>query len=272
MNISCFADEISPQWTDQLRVMKALGLRWMEIRSMWGVGVLELNAAQLRDVRSQANDHGIQISCIASPIGKADVQAPMNEAVEQLKRAAAAAYIAGCKYVRCFSFQGGTLPREEARALATDKLLGLTNVAREENVVLLLESGKTTVCATGAECAAVLKDIHSANLRAVMDPASFVSAGERPFEQSYPELEPYIEYVHIKDCKRGAADRTVAGSGDAQLGQILNALREREELFISLEPHLAYVGPVGGFSGEDGFKRAHQALLQMLETLAINAQ
>ena len=76
---------------------------------------------------------------------------------------------------------------------------------------------------------------------------------------------PWLEYAHIKDCRKGQKPRFVAGEGDGQVAQVLNALRDREDLFLSLEPHLSYAGPAGGFSGEENFRRAHGALVNILK-------
>ena len=107
-------------------------------------------------------------------------------------------------------------------------------------------------------------------MKAVFDPAAFVAAGEAPFDRSLPQVLPYLEYVHINDCRKGQKPRFVAGEGDGQVAQVLNALRDRENLFLSLEPHLSYAGPAGGFSGEESFRRAHGALVNILKEQEIS--
>ena len=62
MKITCFADEISPLFSDQLRVMEDLGIRWMDLRSCWDTPVLQLKTQQLKDIRAMAEDKGIGIS------------------------------------------------------------------------------------------------------------------------------------------------------------------------------------------------------------------
>jgi len=270
MRITCFADEIAPVFSDQLRVMEDLGIRWMDLRSCWDTPVLQLNDHQLKDIRTMAADRGIGISCIGSAIGKEAIENPVENGLEQLKKAAHAAKVCGCDYIRVFSYYPGQTDRREALKIATERLNAMAEIARSENVVLVLESAKVTSCGTGAELAQLLGQVKSDNLKAVFDPAAFVAAGEDPFDQSLPVVLPYLEYVHIKDSRKGQTARFVAGEGDGQVAQVLNALRSREDLFLSLEPHLSYAGPAGGFSGEENFRRAHDALVNILKEQEIH--
>ena len=269
MKIGCFADEISPEFSDQLRVMEDLKIHWMDLRSCWNTPVLKLNDHQITDIRAIAADRGIGISCIGSAIGKEPVVNPLEPGLEQIKPAAHAAHICNCRYIRIFSYYPEDLPREESLKIATERLAAMAEIAASENVVLVVESACVTSCGTGWELAKLLSDVNSPNLKAVFDPAAFVAAGEDPFDQSLPAVLPHLAYVHIKDSRKGQKSRFVAGEGDAQVAQVLNALRNREDLFLSLEPHLSYAGPAGGFSGEDNFRRAHGALVKILNDLEI---
>ena len=270
MKITCFADEISPVFADQLRVMGDLGIRWMDLRSCWDTPVLKLNDHQLKDIRAMASDRGIGISCIGSAIGKEAIENSPEPGLEQLKQAAHAAKVCGCDYIRIFSYYPGQTDRQEALKIATERLAAMAEIAEKENVLLVLESARVTSCGTGAEMAQLLGTVNSEHLKAVFDPAAFVAAGEDPFDRSLPKVLPWLSYVHIKDSRKGQPERYVAGEGHGQVAQVLDALRDREDLFLSLEPHLSYAGPAGGFSGEDNFRRAHGALIHILNSQEIH--
>lgn len=270
MRIACFADEISPVFSDQLRVMKELGIRWMDLRSCWDQSVLQLNRHQIRDIRDMAMERGIRVSCISTPIGKESIDNPLENAIAQLHRAVETAHFCESRYIRIFSYYPGEMSRSQALETAAERLSDLAEIARQEDVVLILESAKVTACGTGAEMAKLLEQVNSDHLRAVFDPAAFVAAGDRPFEDSLPKVLPYLEYVHIKDSRFGQKERFVAGEGDAQVAQVLDNLRDREDLFVSLEPHLSYAGPAGGFSGEKSFRKAHSALIRILNQQRIS--
>lgn len=269
MRITCFADEISPLLADQLRIMEECGIRWMEIRSAWDIGVLQMTQHQLRDIRMLAAERGIGVSCISTPIGKEPLDSPLKNVLERLKRAAEAAHICGCGYVRMFSFHRAGWEEGEALKRAAERLERMAEMAKAEDVVLVMENAPPTVGCTGRNCAELLKKVGSPYLRLAFDGASAVEAGERPFDETFPQVENLISYVHIKDHAEGLRVRVPAGEGDAQIPDFLNALRDREDLFVSLEPHLSYAGPCGGFSGEEPFRRAHRALISILEDLQI---
>lgn len=270
MKITCFADEISPLFSEQLRVMEDLGIRWMDLRSCWDTPVLKLSDHQIKDIRGIAADRSIGISCIGSAIGKEAIENPLEPGLDQVRQAAHAAHLCDCNYIRIFSYYPGQMDRGEALKIATERLAAMADIAKEENVVLVLESAYVTSCGTGRELAQLLKQVNSDHLKAVFDPAAFVAAGEDPFDQSLPQVLPWLEYAHIKDCRKGQKPRFVAGEGDGQVAQVLNALRDREDLFLSLEPHLSYAGPAGGFSGEENFRRAHGALVNILKEQEIS--
>ena len=269
MKITCFADEISPRLSDQLRVMEDCGIRWMEIRSLWDTGVLQLNDHQLRDVRALAADRGVGISCISTPIGKEPLATPTEDVLSRLGRAAEAAHICGCSYIRVFSFHRSGWEEGEALQRSAEKLTAMAQLARQEQVTLVLENAPPTVGHSGKNCAALLRAVDSPALRIAFDGASAVEAGEAAFTETFPQVEPFISYVHIKDHAKGLKTRVVAGAGDAQVADFLNALRDKD-LFLSLEPHLSVAGPCGGFSGEEPFRRAHRALTDILDYLAIS--
>ena len=101
------------------------------------------------------------------------------------------------------------------------------------------------------------------------DPAAFFAAGDEPFEESLPAVRPFIAYVHVKDIRRDQTERVPAGEGDARIREIVSALKDRE-LTFSLEPHLSYAGEKRGFSGEENFRRAHAAFLNLLKEQSID--
>lgn len=270
MKITCFADEISPLLADQLRVMESCSIHWMEIRSAWDVGVLNLSDHQLRDIRLLAENRGIGISCISTPIGKEPLDTPLEDVLSRVKRAAQAAHICGCDFIRVFSFHRAGWEEGEAVQRSAQRLAAMAEVAAAENVVLVMENAPPTVGFSGRNCASLMQAVNSPNLRIAFDGASAVEAGERAFDETFPWVKDFISYVHIKDHAKGLATRVVAGQGDAQVADFLNALRSRDGLFLSLEPHLSYAGPCGGFSGEEPFRRAHCALTGILDKLHID--
>ena len=263
--ISCFADEISPLLYEQLDLLNELEMKAMELRSMWGINVLTLSALQLREIAHAVHTNGISISCISSPIGKYSFNHPMEETKKQLCTAISAAHICSCSRIRIFSWQIGDCAHSENVILeAAERLKVLTGMAAAEGIDLVMENSAVGVGNTGENCVKLMELVNSPHLRVAFDPASFICAGEKPFDQSYSAVKDYIGYVHIKDAKTGEDKRTVAGEGDGQLPELIRAFSQKPSLCLSLEPHLSTFGHAGGFSGPDNFRRAYFALDKLL--------
>ena len=269
MILSCFSDEIAPALCDQIRVLCSLCMQYLEIRTVDDTGVMELDDAALHAVKKECDMNGLTITCVSSPIGKDRADIPLEKVLSDTVHACSVADIFGCRYIRVFSFFRREIPEEKAFRLSLEKLNAMAAVARERDKILVMESGKDTVGAKSRDALRLLEAVNSPALRCAFDMATFCAAGDEPYEESLPRLMPYIEYVHIKDMKRGAAERVPAGDGDARVKDIVCALRDRS-LVLSLEPHLAYAGDKRGFSGEENFKKAHAAFTAILQKSEID--
>ena len=268
IRFSCFADEIAPGLPDQLRVVRDLGLKYLEIRTVDDVNVMDLSAKTLRTVRRACDEEGLTITCVSSPIGKDRADLSMDRVVTQVEHAADIADVFGCRFIRVFSFFRRELAGEEAYRMSLSKLRAMAEAAEERGKVLVMESGADTVGARSADMLRLLQETDSPDLACAFDPAAFFAAGDEPFAESLPILEKHIAYVHVKDIRRGQPERVPAGEGDARIREIVSALKDRD-LTFSLEPHLSYAGERRGFSGEDGFKRAHTAFVAILKELNV---
>ena len=270
MIISCFSDEIDPSLDVQIKVIKELGLTHLEIRTMDDVNVMDLSKSQIREIRRRTDSEGLVITCVSSPIGKEYVNCPRLSLVDKINVAAERAHEFGCAYVRVFSFYPGDMNRTQALPYAVDHLRAMADQAGKEGIVLVMEGGEKTIGGHGSFSKRILDDVGSPFLRCAFDPAAFVSEGDDPVKDCLPLLKDYIEYVHIKDACYDDEERYVAGAGEGGIPVLLDALKDRQDLIISLEPHLSYAGRMRGFSGVEPFKRAHKALTGILDELGIS--
>lgn len=267
--LSGFGDEISDDLVAQLDVMESLGIRHLEIRGVYGKGVLELNEEEVKGVKGTLEEKGFKISAIGSSIGKIKITDDFSIDVGNLEKAFSIARNFETKYIRIFSYY---LPEGDEPSSYSGEVLRrmreMTKLAEKEGVILLCENEFDVYCDSAERCSEVLKNIDSRCLRLTFDPANFVVAGVKPYAEAFPELADYIEYLHIKDAR--FSDKTVvpAGEGDGEIKEILKGLKERDfDGFLSLEPHLAVAGEKGGFSGQDLFKKAAVALNGILEEI-----
>src|SRR4051794_11458775 len=105
--LSGFGDEIDPDPLVQVAVLKALGARHIEVRSAWGVNVVDLSDEQLAELTRLLKDAGMQASAVASPIGKVDVSLEPELEVERLRRIIRVAHALETLNIRIFSFFRG---------------------------------------------------------------------------------------------------------------------------------------------------------------------
>src|SRR5213595_3653053 len=138
--LSGFGDEIDDDPRIQIAVMQALGANHIEVRSAWGTNIVDLDDAQLRELKSLLDAADMKVSAIASPIGKVDVSLPVEHEVERLRRAVNAARVLESRYIRIFSFYyGEDVAVESIRDDVIERMRALADLAEESGVVLLHE-------------------------------------------------------------------------------------------------------------------------------------
>ncbi|WP_030435572.1 sugar phosphate isomerase/epimerase family protein [Actinoplanes subtropicus] len=266
--LSGFADEISPDLTEQCEVASGLGLKYIEVRSAWDVNILDLSPDQLATMKKTLRNYGLQVSSIGSPIGKIFIDEEFGPHLERMRHAAEVAHELDAPYIRIFSFflRPGADPAGH-RAEVIDRMRALVRVAEEADLILLHENEKEIYGDVPARCLDLIRSVGSPYLKLAWDPANFVQVGVRPYAEGYAKLRPHLEYVQIKDAL--AADGTVvpAGQGDGEVAETMRALRhDGFDGFFSLEPHLALGHATGGYSGPDLFRTAWKAFTDLLKT------
>ncbi|MCR5457461.1 MAG: sugar phosphate isomerase/epimerase [Clostridiales bacterium] len=265
--ISCFADEISPDINEQVRVMKSLGIKYVEFRSVWDKNAIDLDDNELAKVKKVFDENGISVSSIGSPIGKVDIDSDFEEHIGKFNRAIELAHLFGTNYIRIFSFYHKDKTLKECREKVMERLKVLLDIAKREGIILCHENEADIYGQQSDECKDILETINDNNFRAVHDSSNYVIAGEHPFD-ALKKIHKYIEYVHIKDSIFGG-EIVPAGKGDGQVREVLEFLRYHDGMFTTLEPHLVLAGSMRGFSGEELFTIAYRALTDLLKELGI---
>ncbi len=269
IRLSAFADEIAGDLAEQITVLRQEGIGHIDFRAAWGVNVLDLTDPQVTEARRLLSEAGIRVAAIASPIGKAPVDGDFEQYLTRFERALTLARTFETAYVRIFSFYPPTDNPEAAPSVWRDEALRrlreLTARAGAAGVTLVHENEKEIYGDTIDRCVDLFANLNDSRFVAAFDPANFIQCGQEPYPAAYAALRPWIEYVHVKDA---LADGTVtaAGEGIADWPETLSQLRESGyDGFLSLEPHLAASGRLGGFSGPDRFRHASQALQGLLK-------
>lgn len=265
--LAAFADEISPDLLQQLQVLQAEGIRFIELRSVWGKGVLDLSDEEVRRIKAELDAHGMGISAIGSPIGKIRLSDPFEPHLERFRRALDLAAFFGCEYVRLFSFYAPEGEEDPApyRDQVLERMWALDRAAAGYAVTLAHENETGIYGDTPERGCDLLRTLTPGRWVAVFDPENYVRRGVLPFDDAYPLLRPFIGYFHIKDARRSPHEITPAGQGDGQIPQLLQAAKvEGKSCFLSLEPHLSLAGQFSGFSGPRMFAVAAEALRRVV--------
>lgn len=264
-----FGDEISPHLDEQLNLLRSERISYIELRGVEGKGILDLDKKEIREVRKTLEDRGVEVSCLASPIGKVSITEDFDTYMKLFKKALDRACFFETKYVRLFSYYI-PLDRkpEEFREKVMERMREKTELAEKEGVVLLHENEKRIYGDTPQRCLDILRSVDSPHLRAIFDPANFVQIKIDPLKEALPPLFSYIEYVHIKDALFKTGKVVPPGEGGGQIKEILQFLKGNGfRGFLSLEPHLEVAGEKGGFSGKKGFRKAARALKDIISEI-----
>jgi sugar phosphate isomerase/epimerase len=272
--LSGFGDEIDDDPKIQIAVMQALGANYIEVRSAWGTNIVDLDDAQLRELKSLLDAADMKVSAIASPIGKVDVSLPVEHEVERLRRAVNAAQVLESRYIRIFSFYyGEDVAVESIREAVIERMRALADVAEESGVVLLHENEKDIYGDIPERVLDIIETVASPALKVAWDAANFVQVGVKPFEDGYAKLRPHLEYLQVKDALFSNATVVPAGEGDGDVLRTVEALKaDGYTGFASLEPHLAGAHGLGGFSGPTAFGIAARAFAKVLHEAGVETK
>lgn len=260
--ISCFADEISLDINEQITLLNKLNIKNIALRSVNNINVMDLTNEMLRDIKENLDKNGIAVASIGSPIGKTQIE-DKDIHITQMNRAVEICKIMNCTIIRMFSFYVKKEEKELYKSEILRRLSEMIEIAKNNNIILYHENEAGIYGEQSVECEFLIKNLHCDNFKLAFDPSNFVIANEKPFDESFEKLSPYICELHIKDSKF-KGDITLAGEGDGQIFEIFVALKDRD-ILVTLEPHLAEVGVFRGFSGTAMFEKAFCSLKNLLD-------
>lgn len=274
--ISGFADEINEDITVQVKLLKKLGISHIELRSANGKNISDFTPEEAKELKDYLSDNQIRVSAIGSPVGKIQITDDFEPHFKTYQRVVEIAKIMETPYIRMFSF---FMPEGEEpgiyREEVFERLQRLIAYAGEQGVVLLHENEKDIYGDNAVRCLQLFEKFYGDNFKCTFDFANFVQCRQDTIK-AYEMLEPYIEYVHIKDALFENGEVTPAGEGDGKVGEILAKLGAKGYSgFLSLEPHLAEFAALKSLEknadkramtdGELAFTIAYEALRKILD-------
>jgi sugar phosphate isomerase/epimerase len=246
-------------------------LRHVEVRSAWGLNILDLDAAELDTLRQTLAEYGLSVSSIGSPIGKISIDDDFPPHLERMRHAVEVAELLEAPYIRLFSFfiPEGTDP-DSRRDEVLSRMSALAEAAADSDVILVHENEKEIYGDIPRRCLDIVTSVDSPKLQLAWDPANFVQVGVRPFTEGYMLLRPYVGYIQIKDAQLADGTVVVAGAGDGEVVETIRALHaDGFDGFFSLEPHLGEYTAFGALSGSELFTKAWKAFTDILNSEGI---
>ncbi len=264
--ITGFADEVSPKLDEQIAVFKKLNLQGIDLRSIEGVNVLNLSDAQLDYLDEQSKKHKLPVQAIGSPVNKVNLTPENREAeLAKMVRSIEIAKRLGVKRIRVFSPE---VPRGEddrcwpdVKAWMADQIA----LAEKADSLLIHENDARFYGAYPENAKRLFAEFAGPNFKAAFDFANTVLIGYRAMDHWFPWILPYLDTLHIKDAVEKEGKVVPAGEGEGQILETFRFLKEKGwEGPLTLEPHLQAAGPLGGYSGEQLFEVATNALRGVL--------
>lgn len=240
--ITGFADEISRNFNDQVRVLKDNGISHIEVRGINGKNISEFTLEEAEFYYEKLKKEGISVSSLGSPIGKINIKDSFSEHLQRFKHVLEVAHIMKSPYIRMFSFFIDKADNpEDYKAEVLRRWKQFLGVAKDyPEITLLHENEKGIYGDTPERCLTLINELKSEQLKLAFDPANFVQCDVEVFPYAFSLLKNHIAYMHIKDAKFSDHKVTPAGFGDGKVKQILEGLIGNDFYgFASLEPHLS---------------------------------
>jgi len=295
-----FTDEISQDLEHALDVAEEFGVRTVELRGVWGKGIVEQTDDQIERARDILAARGLSVACIASGFFKCDLpgfgtregkdlaaaEATVEQHIGMLRRAAKLCQMFDAPVVRGFAFWR---PAREPAGLARDAS-GQTNrhlrdkdmpvevwqrmlacftepakIVEAAGVILALENEHDCGVARGDEAARFVEDLGSRAFGVTWDPGNAFFAGEMPYPEGYERVRRHVAHVHVKDAvvdrETGKAQWCLLGAGEIDwAGQFRALLEDAYDGAVSLETHYT---PAGG-TREQGSRECLAAMMNLL--------
>lgn len=236
--LSAFADEASPVFDEQLRILREEGVTLIELRGADGKNCADLTLEEATALREKLDAAGIGLSALGSPYGKYPLAEPFEAHLDKFRHGLEICRVLGAKRIRMFSFYPAGEVDEASRQEVLRRLEIMLTLAEEAGVQLVHENEKGIYGDTAERNADLLAHFGD-RLGFAFDPANFIQCGVKPIE-AFGQLHERITYMHIKDALMADGAVVCAGHGDGNVPEILRCLNaEREgEVILTVEPHL----------------------------------
>jgi L-ribulose-5-phosphate 3-epimerase len=258
VRLGVITDEISEDLEHALSVCADLGIRDIELRSIWNTSIVEQPDDALGRIERLLVDGGFNVCGIASPFLKCHIagdgeaagrthsasSTTRDEQWDVLARSLQIANRLDAPIVRAFSFWRVEDPTS-VRDDLLETLREATTRTKAAGKLLGLENEHACNVGTGEEAAWYLERIDDPTLGLIWDPGNVAALGVQPSAADFNAISSRIHHVHVKD-----AVSLDPGDGFTVIGQGTVGWEEQCRLLagigydgvLSLENHFALDG------------------------------
>jgi len=270
-SLTAFADEAAGDLSGQLKALQDNGIQGIDVRSLDGVNVIDLDEPTLARLKEGCETNGIVIQTVSSPVNKVQLSEDnRGQEFEKLKRAVKAAHALGTTRIRIFSPEVPQSAIEESWPKVKAWMGDMVKLAADENLLLIHENDARFFGAYPEGAKKLCEEFFCLNFKFAFDFANTVLIGYRPMYDWFPWLLPFLDTLHIKDALEMSSKIMPAGEGDGEIIETLKWLKEKGWSGpLTIEPHLKAAGPYGGFSGPELFKVAADALKNVMNKAGV---
>jgi sugar phosphate isomerase/epimerase len=252
--LGVITDELSEDFDHALAVCQELGIRDIELRSIWNKSIVDHDDDALTKIRDAVANGGFSVVSIASPFLKTHISgesapaagnthsasdAPRSQQPAVLERTLHAAEFLDAPIVRAFSFWRIDDPAS-VREDILEELLKATETVRAAGRLLGLENEHACNIASGEESRWYLDRIADKTFGLIWDPGNEAALGSNPIPGSYELVKDRIHHVHLKDAisfEPGAGFTTIGEGAIDYIEQFRLLKRDGYNGVLSIETH-----------------------------------
>ncbi len=248
VKLCAFADEASPNLSEQIVELNKNNVPYLEIRTVNGKSIFDATVEEAKEWKKELDEGGIKVWSVGSPIGKIAPAVNWSEYIEQVKNLFCVANALDCKNVRMFSFY--TTEYEKDADFVVEKLTELCALAKEYGLTLYHENEKGIFGDLANRCEYLLDKVPALN--SIFDPANYVQC-KQDVKEALALMKGRIGYYHIKDAIWESGAVVPAGKGDGALPEVVDSIEK--DTVLTLEPHLTIFA---GYSHIDKTELKHE--------------
>lgn len=222
MRLAYVTDEIDENIDEALSVGLAAGIRHVEIRSVGGRRLCQLDDEEIGRLAAELRKTGVEVDFVSPGYFKLPVPGGDEAGSADLLRRAEQL---GCRRIHIFACRRDALGEEKQRL--PGRIASLADAAAERGMEILLENSPGTVCRSNRETAELVELVNRKNMGVNWDPGNSYTGTGR-YMDDLKLLESQIRNVHVKDVIRlpdGKPRFVPVGEGEVDWRGILRYLR-----------------------------------------------